>query len=272
MEASDSASASDELKRFLLLAKTTKGAACASLIKQVLEHPAINVFGELLEMANVQELAGTSSAPSLELLKVFAYGTWSDYVGRASELPALTKPQSLKLKKLTVVALASQSKMLEYDQLMRELEVVSVRDLEDLLIDCIYSGLLQGRLDQAARRFDVVAFAGRDVSRTELAGMASTLREWHRNAAELMGTLSTELGRFKEMADESRKAQADHEAQVEAVRANLRASQDAGEGFGQHLDSDRFNSAEFDGDEKMRKSGRFKGRHMGPGGKLAARM
>ena len=61
-------------------------------------------------------------------------------------------------------------------------------------------------------------------------------------------------------------------AQVEAVRANLRASQDAGEGFGQHLDSDRFNSAEFDGDEKMRKSGRLKGRHMGPGGKLAARM
>lgn len=69
------------------------------------------------------QLAGTSSAPSFELLKVFAYGTWSDYVGRASELPALTEAQSLKLKKLTVVALASQSKMLEYDQLMRELEV-----------------------------------------------------------------------------------------------------------------------------------------------------
>ena len=46
----------DHLKSFLLLAKTTKGAACAALITQVLEHPSIFTFGELLDMANVQQV------------------------------------------------------------------------------------------------------------------------------------------------------------------------------------------------------------------------
>jgi len=43
------------LHSFLLLAKTTKGAACAALVKQVLDHPSIYVFGELLDMPNVAE-------------------------------------------------------------------------------------------------------------------------------------------------------------------------------------------------------------------------
>jgi hypothetical protein len=46
----------EELNKFLLLAKTAKGAACAELIKQVLDSPSIFVFGELLAMPNVQEV------------------------------------------------------------------------------------------------------------------------------------------------------------------------------------------------------------------------
>ena len=45
-----------ELNNFVLMAKTTKGLACAALIKQVLDHPSIYVFGELLDMPNVAEV------------------------------------------------------------------------------------------------------------------------------------------------------------------------------------------------------------------------
>lgn len=44
------------LAEFLLLAKSAKGAACAQLVLQVLEHPSIHVFGELLDMPNVREV------------------------------------------------------------------------------------------------------------------------------------------------------------------------------------------------------------------------
>ena len=135
----------EHLKPFLLLAKSAKGAAAADLIRQVLEHPSVNVFGELLDMPHIRELAGTSSAGSLELLRIFAYGTWSDYKGRSGELPALSEAQALKLKKLTVVHLASSSKLLAYDVLLRALELRSVRELEDLLIECIYLGMVRAR-------------------------------------------------------------------------------------------------------------------------------
>jgi hypothetical protein len=43
------------LQPFCLLAKSAKGAACVSLIKQALDHPSIFVFGELIDMPSIKE-------------------------------------------------------------------------------------------------------------------------------------------------------------------------------------------------------------------------
>lgn len=43
-------------EQFLLLAKSAKGAALATLIHQVLEAPGVYVFGELLDVPNVREV------------------------------------------------------------------------------------------------------------------------------------------------------------------------------------------------------------------------
>ena len=42
------------LEQFVLLAKNAKGAAAVELIKQALEAPGVYVFGELLDMSNIQ--------------------------------------------------------------------------------------------------------------------------------------------------------------------------------------------------------------------------
>lgn len=44
------------LEQFILLAKGTSGSALTTLISQVLEAPGVYVFGELLELPNVQEV------------------------------------------------------------------------------------------------------------------------------------------------------------------------------------------------------------------------
>ena len=49
---------------------------------------------------------------------------------------------------LSVVTLSTKSKLISYDDLMREIEISSVREVEDLLIRCIYGGLIEGKLDQ----------------------------------------------------------------------------------------------------------------------------
>lgn len=41
------------LEQFVLLAKTTRGAACLELIRQVLEAPGVYVFGELLALPSI---------------------------------------------------------------------------------------------------------------------------------------------------------------------------------------------------------------------------
>ena len=50
------ATSSSPLEQYVLLAKSAKGAAAVELIKQVLEAPNVYVFGELLDMPNIQEV------------------------------------------------------------------------------------------------------------------------------------------------------------------------------------------------------------------------
>ena len=47
------------LTQFCILAKSTKGPACTSVISQALDHPSIFVFAELLDIPTVQEVAFT---------------------------------------------------------------------------------------------------------------------------------------------------------------------------------------------------------------------
>jgi len=55
------------LEQFTILAKSAKGKACELLIQQALEAPNVFVFGELLEMKNLEQNAGQL----FELLKNF---------------------------------------------------------------------------------------------------------------------------------------------------------------------------------------------------------
>lgn len=165
-----------ELHQFVVLAQSAKGAACAALIREVLSHPKIFVFGELLALPNVQELANTEHAPVLELLNTFAFGTWGSLTPvQASQLD---ESQASKLKKLTLVSMCASAQVIPYDTLMRDLGISSVRALEDLVISLIYEGLLQAKLDQRSKQIEVHHAIGRDVHPDELAQMEAKLRSW----------------------------------------------------------------------------------------------
>jgi hypothetical protein len=54
---------------------------------------------------------------------------------------------------------------LPYDHLLRTLEIASVRDLEDLIIDAMYNNVLGGKLNQERGTLSVDWVIGRDISR-----------------------------------------------------------------------------------------------------------
>ncbi|SCV71647.1 BQ2448_3235 [Microbotryum intermedium] len=158
---------------FCLLAKSARGAGAAALVAQATTAPGVYVFGELLAMPSIQDLATSEGhAPSHQLLKIFAYGTWSDYNQNRSSLPELNSVQEVKLRHLTIVSLAMQARVsrspvhrcLPIEELNKMREYLdSIPKLEDLLIEGIYAGVFNGRLDQHRARVEITSSIGRDV-------------------------------------------------------------------------------------------------------------
>uniref|UniRef100_A0A8U7MR44 COP9 signalosome subunit 7A n=1 Tax=Corvus moneduloides TaxID=1196302 RepID=A0A8U7MR44_CORMO len=182
-------------EQFLLLAKAARGAALASLIHQVLEAPGIYVFGELLDMPAVRELADSEFSPVFRLLTIFAYGTYADYLAEAANLPPLTEAQKNKLRHLSVVTLAAKIKCIPYSVLLEQLQLKNVRQLEDLVIEAVYADVLRGSLDQRNQRLEVDYSIGRDIRREELSTITRTLQEWCQGCEVVLSGIEEQVSR-----------------------------------------------------------------------------
>ncbi|XP_043258689.1 COP9 signalosome complex subunit 7 isoform X1 [Colletes gigas] len=172
-------SASNPLEQFMLLAKTAKGAAALELIRQAVETPGVNVFGELLDMPNIKELENGPYVQYWNTLNLFAYGTYKEYLGNKDKVLELTPTQKKKLQHLTIVTLATKSRCIPYSILLEELDIKNVRDLEDLIIEAIYADIIHGKLDQKNSQLEVdYAGLGRDVRPNDTGVVAETLAAW----------------------------------------------------------------------------------------------
>lgn len=177
--ATEKTTANNPLEQFVLLAKTAKGAAAVELIKQAVEAPGVNVFGELLDMPNIKELERGAYAEYWNTLNLFAYGTYKEYLSNREKLFDLTPTQKKKLQHLTIVTLATKSKCIPYSVLLQELDVKNVRDLEDLIIEAVYADIIHGKLDQKNSQLEVdYAGLGRDVRPEDTGAVAETLAAW----------------------------------------------------------------------------------------------
>eukprot|EP00818_Percolomonas_sp_WS_P006037 CAMPEP_0117435292 /NCGR_PEP_ID=MMETSP0759-20121206/404_1 /TAXON_ID=63605 /ORGANISM="Percolomonas cosmopolitus, Strain WS" /LENGTH=205 /DNA_ID=CAMNT_0005226831 /DNA_START=286 /DNA_END=903 /DNA_ORIENTATION=+ len=144
---------------------------------------------------------------SKKLLRLFAYGNYWDWKASKDKYPDLTPANILKLKKLSIVTLAQTRKILYYDNLMQRLDVDNVRELEDILIDTTYTGLLKGKLDQRLKCFQVHEFVGRDVEHSELDGMIEVLGNWSNHCDAILNKIG-ELSKVAEnefVANETRR-------------------------------------------------------------------
>jgi COP9 signalosome complex subunit 7 len=67
---------------------------------------------------------------------------------------------------------------LDYNNLQQALDMNSLRDLEDLIIDGIYSHVFRAKLNQAQACLEVEFALGRDVSMEQLDSLWDTLSTW----------------------------------------------------------------------------------------------
>ena len=62
--------------------------------------------------------------------------------------------------------------------LLEELQVATIRELEDLIIDAIYLDVLRGKLDQKEQQLEIEYTMGRDLEPGKLEKLLEALQNW----------------------------------------------------------------------------------------------
>ncbi|KAJ3302785.1 hypothetical protein HDU76_005471, partial [Blyttiomyces sp. JEL0837] len=225
---------STALEAFLLLAKSTKGSACVQLIQDALNAPGVFVFAELMEVQNVADIAKSEQHQAhYRLLEIFAYGTYQEYKENEVNLPPLTPAQLKKLRQLSIVTLAGQGRILPYSTLQTTLDVPHVRDLEDLIMDCIYHSILKAKLDQKKSCIVVEQTMGRDLKPGPACyePILKVLKNWSMTVDETLKEIERQIENVtkEDLAFVNEKER--FEKNFEAMKKEVKAS-GAGSGIG----------------------------------------
>ncbi|KAH7285508.1 hypothetical protein KP509_33G031300 [Ceratopteris richardii] len=115
-------------------------------------------------------------------------------------------------------------KVLPYDLLMKQLDISNVRQLEDMLInDCMYAGIVKGKLDQRRRCFEVQFAAGRDLRPGQLEAMIQTLANCLSTSDNLLLTIEEKIKWADSMNELNLKHKKEIEDKAEELRKNMKA-------------------------------------------------
>ncbi|NXA00647.1 CSN7B protein, partial [Nesospiza acunhae] len=208
------------LEQFILLAKGTSGSALTALINQVLEAPGVYVFGELLELTNVKEVRpGLCNFQRKVLNLVFLTLT-----ANKDNLPELTVTQKNKLKHLTIVSLASRMKCIPYSVLLKDLDMRNLRELEDLIIEAVYTDIIQGKLDQRNQVLEVDFCIGRDIQKKDISNIVKTLQEWCDGCEAVLLGIEQQVLRANQYKENHHRTQQQVEMEVTNIKKTLKAT------------------------------------------------
>eukprot|EP00158_Paraphelidium_tribonemae_P001536 Partr_v1_DN24521_c0_g1_i2_m19631 putative COP9 (constitutive photomorphogenic) homolog, subunit len=178
------------IEQYVILAKQARGLSAVDLIVKATESPHIYAFGELLRSPGIQTINGDSThGKYYSLLELFGYGTVIDY--NESKYPALSPLQMRKLQLLSLVSILSDRQSCPYAVAMESVQCPTVRQLEELVVEAVYAGVLKAQLDHRAQLIEVEWVTGRDVRSMD--GGVEVLRAWQANVRELRAMLQSQL-------------------------------------------------------------------------------
>ncbi|KAI1303594.1 COP9 signalosome complex subunit 7a [Halotydeus destructor] len=224
-EPNQSAAGCGPLEQFIILSKGARGLAAVELIKQVLEHPNIYVFGELLDQPSIKELEENADHSSwFRLLRLFAFGVYSDLAKCPLPLPELTNQMKAKLRMLTTVTLASKNKRIPYDVLLVEIELTTLRELEDLIIEMIYSNVIAGKMDQQNSWLEVFSTISRDITADQLTEVSQVLSDWCENCDNVLANIEKQITLADKMKADFGISKSELDAHIAKVRSTIKTS------------------------------------------------
>ena len=136
------------------------------------------------------------------------------------DLPALNDAQTLKLRLLTLLTLASKpsTTTLTYPALQSALGLATPAELEALVTSAIYAALLHARLDPRAARVHVASVAPlRDVAPGAVPALAGVLAAWEGRCAQVLADVEGRALAVRRGAREREKGRREWEGKWEEM-------------------------------------------------------
>uniref|UniRef100_A0A7S1D9A6 PCI domain-containing protein n=1 Tax=Cyclophora tenuis TaxID=216820 RepID=A0A7S1D9A6_CYCTE len=137
-----------------------------TLVMKVLTDPKIHCgFDQIKDKLKEPLASGSEGEIMMRTLDLFSYGNYKDYVNAESGyFLTLTEAQVFKLRQLSILSLVQkscleeeQAGILTYESMKQE---INSEDMEDVVISCIYAGLIVGKLCQKRKSLIVSSARG----------------------------------------------------------------------------------------------------------------
>jgi COP9 signalosome complex subunit 7 len=169
------------LAPFLELVEQSSVSTLRAVILKVLSHPQIFCGYDQLKAIVAPK---ADDAQLLATLDLFSYGVYLDYVQNPDQFLSLNDSQISKLRQLTVISSTHEAckrgiSSVAYDLLAKALGLESEnrRAVEQVIINCIYARILNGKLCQKSKQFHlaVPTCCSRDVRDTQISDLLRAL-------------------------------------------------------------------------------------------------
>lgn len=208
------------MEQFIILSRNLQGAACVKLIVDATSHPDLFEFGQLLDILE-PKLISTQFENHLETLRLFAYGSFMDL----SPEHQLSDKQLYKLKQLSILVLAQSNYSLHYSLLLKKLDISSIRELEDMIINAIYHDVFVAKLDQRNQCLLLEKGIGRDVN---VLAMIDKLERWNQTSLGIISSIESIKAEFIVRSADLKKDQENFNSAFERAKTMTSGFDDRG--------------------------------------------
>lgn len=235
-----------------------------SLVLKVLSEPNLFAGYDQIKaaLAPALEKGGPEGEKLAKTLDLFSYGNYNDYSQDGSPFLSLTDSQIFKLRQLTVISTVQsfalqKIRVIPYQEFQQALGLETGRKVEEVLISCIYAGVMGARLCQKTNALKIDpthVLQSRDVPPQQVPVMIQQLQTMRQAIAQSQKTaqdshqaVKRELKQYQafcQQVEERKKTKAEPmgwaDSMVENVTAAVRRQKRSRGGISGAADMGRF--------------------------------
>lgn len=122
-------------------------------------------------------------SPEYELLTIFAYGVWKDYLNFEKDCPESLKldasgAAARKLRKLTLLTLFAENKNLRFADALEQLSLDSIVEMEEMVIDLLAEKLVDVKIDERTSTIYCSRVSSRCVKKEDVSKVLESIKSF----------------------------------------------------------------------------------------------